>query len=102
MRAMMSAGPALEKCNIAGYNCAYVPIEHPHAFDEVLYILMNGTGVGFSVEPQCVQQLPVVAERFSQTSSTLVVEDSREGWARALRELIALLYSGQVCEQQVD
>eukprot|EP00878_Enallax_costatus_P030821 GHUV01033617.1.p1 GENE.GHUV01033617.1~~GHUV01033617.1.p1 ORF type:complete len:623 (+),score=174.24 GHUV01033617.1:276-2144(+) len=96
MRAMMTAGPALKKCNIAGYNCSYLPIDHPHAFDEVLYILMNGTGVGFSVEPRCVEQLPVVAERFVQTSSTVVVEDSREGWARALREIIALLYTGHV------
>eukprot|EP00775_Hariotina_reticulata_P008318 gene8318-8503_t len=96
MRAMMTAGPALEKCNIAGYNCAYLPINHPHSFDELLYILMNGTGVGFSVEPRCVEQLPVVADCFSQSSSTLVVEDSREGWARALRELIALLYTGQI------
>lgn len=96
MRSMMTAGPALAKCHIAGYNCSYLPIDHPHAFDEVLYILMNGTGVGFSVEPRCVAQLPVVAERFVQTSSTVVVEDSREGWARALREIIALLYTGHI------
>lgn len=96
MRSMMTAGPALKKCNIAGYNCSYLPIDHPHAFDEVLYILMNGTGVGFSVEPIFVDQLPTVAERFVQTSSTVVVEDSREGWARALREIIALLYTGHV------
>lgn len=68
---------------------------------QVLYILMNGTGVGFSVEPIFVEQLPTVAERFVQTSSTVVVEDSREGWARALREIIALLYTGHVSAQHV-
>lgn len=96
MRAMMTAGPALKKCNIAGYNCSYLPIDHPQAFDEILFILMNGTGVGFSVEEQFVKQLPSVAERFVHSSTIVVVDDSREGWARAFREIVALLYTGQV------
>lgn len=96
MRALMTAGPALAKCHIAGYNCSYLPIDHPHAFDEVLFILMNGTGVGFSVEQQYVDQLPVIAEKFVNSSTILVVDDSREGWARALRELLALLWTGQI------
>jgi ribonucleoside-diphosphate reductase alpha chain len=68
MRAMMTAGPALKKCNVAGYNCSYLPIDHPHAFDEVLFVLMHGTGVGFSVEPRYTEQLPKVAEHFVQVS----------------------------------
>jgi hypothetical protein len=70
MRAMMTAGPALKKCHIAGYNCSYLPIDHPHAFDEVLFVLMNGTGVGFSVEPRYTEQLPPVAERFVQVGGS--------------------------------
>lgn len=95
MRALMTAGPALERSHIAGFNCAYVAIDSPRAFDETLYILMNGTGVGFSVERQYITQLPTVSERFEDSDTTIVVKDSKEGWASAYRELINLLYAGQ-------
>lgn len=96
MRALMSAGPALERCNVAGFNCSYLPIDHPRAFDEILYVLMCGTGVGFSVERHSTDLLPVVNEHFEKSSTTIVVDDSKQGWARAFRELIAMLYSGQI------
>ncbi|PNW76339.1 hypothetical protein CHLRE_12g549427v5 [Chlamydomonas reinhardtii] len=96
MRSMMTAGDALSRCHVAGYNCSYLPIDHPFAFDEALFVLMNGTGVGFSVEAHQVEQLPPVAEKFVNSSTLVVVEDSREGWARALREVLALLWTGQI------
>lgn len=96
MRAMMTAGPALERENIAGYNCSFVAVDSPRAFDEALYILMNGTGVGFSVETMHVNKLPSVAEEFHKTDTTIVVADSKLGWAKALKELVAMLYTGQV------
>lgn len=96
MRAMMTAGPALARDNIAGFNCSYLPIDNLRAFDEILYILMNGTGVGFSVERQYVEQLPQINEHFENSSTVIVVDDSKQGWAKATRELIALLYQGQV------
>ena len=96
MRSMMTAGPALERENIAGYNCSFVAVDSPRAFDEALYILMNGTGVGFSVETLHVEKLPLVAEEFHQTDTTIVVADSKLGWAKALKELVAMLYTGQV------
>lgn len=96
MRGLMTAGPALERDNVAGYNCAYLVADHPRAFDEAMYILMCGTGVGFSVERQYVSQLPVVNEHFEHTDTTINVADSKAGWARAFRELISLLYSGQI------
>lgn len=96
MRALMTAGPALARDNIAGFNCSYLPIDNLRAFDEILYVLMNGTGVGFSVERQYVEQLPFVNEHFENSSTVIVVDDSKQGWARALRELIALLYQGQI------
>lgn len=96
MRALMSAGPALERCNVAGYNCSYLPVNSIRAFDEALYILMNGTGVGFSVEKHETDKLPLVNEHFEQSRTTIVVDDSKAGWARALRELIACLYAGQI------
>lgn len=95
MRALMTAGEALARENVAGYNCSYTPINHPRCFDEILYILMNGVGVGFSVERDEVNQLPIVNEHFEDSTTTIIVEDSKAGWARALRELIALLYQGQ-------
>ncbi len=98
MRSLMTAGPALDRCHVAGYNCSYLPVDSPRAFDEAMYILMCGTGVGFSVEEQYVQQLPVVNEHFEKTDTIVRVADSKAGWARALRELIALLYSGQIPE----
>jgi len=96
MRCLMSAGPALEKDNIAGYNCSFVAIDRVQAFDEILYILMNGTGVGFSVERQFISKLPVIAEEFHNTDTTIVVADSKIGWAKSFKELIALLYQGQI------
>lgn len=96
MRALMTAGPALDRENIAGYNCSFLPIDHPRAFDEMLYILMNGTGVGFSVERQFVSKLPDVPEEFYKTETNIVVHDSKLGWAKAFKELIGLLYAGQV------
>lgn len=95
MRALMTAGAALERNNVAGYNCAYMPVDSPRAFDEAMFVLMCGTGVGFSVEQKNVDKLPIVNEHFEQTESIINVADSKEGWARGLRELIALLYSGQ-------
>ena len=96
MRALMTAGPALDRCNVAGYNCAYLPVDNPRAFDEAMYILMCGTGVGFSVEEQYIAKLPITNEHFEESTTVIRVGDSKAGWARALRELIALLYTGQV------
>jgi len=95
MRSLMTAGKALERDNVAGFNCSFVAIDDPKAFDEILYILACGTGVGFSVERQEVQQLPVVAEEFFPTDTIIQVKDSKIGWASGLRELISLLYSGK-------
>ena len=96
MRCLMTAGEALERENVAGYNCSYVAVDSPRAFDEILYILMNGTGVGFSVESQYVDQLPKIADDFHDTETCIMVRDSKLGWAKALKELIAMLYAGQI------
>ena len=96
MRALMTAGEALDRDNVAGFNCSYLPIDHPRAFDEMMYILMCGTGVGFSVERQYVTKLPEVAEDMHPTETVIHVVDSKIGWAKAFRELISLLYSGHV------
>lgn len=96
MRALMTAGPALDRDNIAGYNCSFVAIDHQRAFDEIMYVLMCGTGVGFSVEQHHVEKLPVIAEEFHDTPTTITVPDSRIGWASSYRELISLLYAGRV------
>jgi len=96
MRCLMTAGEALKRENVAGYNCSYVAVDSPRSFDEILYILMNGTGVGFSVESKYVDQLPVVSDSFHDTETTIQVADSKLGWAKALKELIHLLYAGQV------
>ena len=96
MRAMMTAGPALARDHIAGYNCSFKAINKVTAFDEILYILMNGTGVGFSVERQYVNELPSIADDFYPTDTVITVADSRVGWAKSLKELIALLYAGQI------
>lgn len=96
MRAMMTAGPALERDNTAGYNCSYLPIDDVKAFDEAMFILLCGTGVGFSVERQYIQKLPEVPERLFDSETVIVVKDSKEGWAKAFRQLIALLYSGEI------
>ncbi len=96
MRAVMTAGPALERQNVAAFNCSYLPIDDPKAFDEAMYILLCGTGVGFSVEQQYVSKLPEVPEQLFASQTTIVVSDSKEGWAKSLRQLIALLYSGEI------
>lgn len=96
MRCMMTAGPALDRDNVAGYNCSYVPIDSPRSFDEIMYILMCGTGVGFSVERQYINKLPEVSEEFHDTDTIVRVADSKIGWAKATRELISLLYAGQI------
>jgi len=96
MRCMMTAGEALNRDNVAGFNCSYLHIDHPRAFDELMYVLMCGTGVGFSVERNFIAKLPEVAESFHKTNSVIVVSDSKLGWASAFRELIAMLYAGKI------
>ena len=96
MRAMMTAGPALERDHVAGYNCAYTAIDSTRAFDEIMYILLCGTGVGFSCEREEVNSLPAVSEEMHKTETVIVVSDSKVGWASAFRELIAMLYAGKV------
>lgn len=98
MRALMTAGPALDRCNVAGYNCSYLPIDNPRSFDELMYILMCGTGAGFSVERTYTDKLPIISEHFEKSNSKIVVGDSKAAWARSFKELLALLYSGQVPE----
>lgn len=95
MRALMTAGEALARDNIAGYNCSYIPIMDQKCFDEVMYILMNGTGVGFSVERQYINKLPEVPEKIHDSESTIVVSDSKQGWASAFRQLLSFLYNGE-------
>jgi len=96
MRCMMTAGEALDKDNVAGFNCSYLHIDSPRSFDELMYVLMCGTGVGFSVERNFINKLPEIAETFHATDSVIVVSDSKIGWASAFRELIAMLYAGKI------
>ena len=96
MRALMSAGKALEQDNVAGFNCSYVAVDTPRAFDETLYILMCGTGVGFSVERQYINKLPDLPEEINYTDTIIKVSDSKIGWSKAYKELMSLLYSGQI------
>jgi ribonucleoside-diphosphate reductase alpha chain len=96
MRAMMTAGKALDRDNTAGYNCSYLPVDDPKAFDEAMYILMCGTGVGFSVERDCINKLPEVPGLLFDTEETIIVKDSKEGWAKAFRKLLALLWAGEI------
>ena len=102
MRALMTAGPALEKDEMAGYNCSYIAVDNVRAFDEILYVLMCGTGVGFSVERQSINHLPEVAEQFHPSTTVITVKDSKIGWASAFRELISLLYAGQIPQWDVS
>ena len=95
MRAMMTAGVALERDNTAGYNCSYLPVDDPKSFDEAMFILLCGTGVGFSVERQFISKLPEIPELF-QSDTTIVVKDSKEGWAKSFRQLLALLWAGEI------
>ena len=96
MRAVMTAGAALARDHVAGYNCSFVPVDSPRSFDETMYILMCGTGVGFSVEYKYVNKLPAVPESFEKSTTIIVVEDSKTGWAKAYRELLAMLWAGQI------
>ena len=101
MRAMMTAGPALDRDNTAGYNCSYLPVDDPKSFDEAMYILLCGTGVGFSVERQYVSNLPEVPELF-YSDTVVVVKDSKEGWAKAFRQVLALLWAGEIPKWDVS
>ena len=101
MRAMMTAGPALDRDHTAGYNCSYLPVDDPKAFDEAMYILLCGTGVGFSVERQYIQNLPEIPE-MSESDTTVIVKDSKEGWAKGLRQVLALLWAGEIPKWDVS
>jgi ribonucleoside-diphosphate reductase alpha chain len=96
MRSLMTSGPALDRDNTAAFNCSYLPVDDPKSFDEAMFILLCGTGVGFSVERQNVQKLPEIPEKLYPSETTVVVRDSKEGWGKALRQVIALLYSGEI------
>jgi len=102
MRSIMTAGEALERQNVAGYNCSYLPVDDPKAFDEAMYILLCGTGVGFSVEAHYVNKLPDVPCKLFESDTTVVVRDSKEGWAKSLRQIIALLYAGEIPKWDVS
>jgi ribonucleoside-diphosphate reductase alpha chain len=101
MRAMMTAGPALERDNTAGYNCSYLPVDDPKSFDEAMYILLCGTGVGFSVERQYISKLPEVPTLYD-SETTVMVRDSKEGWAKAFRQVLALLWAGEIPKWNVE
>ena len=96
MRALMTAGKALDRDNVAGFNCSYVIVDDARAFDESLYILMNGCGLGFSVERQYIAKLPEISEQFFESDTIIKVKDSKIGWATAFRELIGMLYGGKI------
>jgi len=102
MRCMMTAGTALDKDNVAGFNCSYLHIDSPRSFDELMYVLMCGTGVGFSVERNFINKLPIVSEEFHPTDTVIVVADSKIGWASSFRELIAMLYAGKIPKWDVS
>ena len=101
MRAMMTAGAALDRDNTSGYNCSYLPVDDPKSFDEAMFILLCGTGVGFSVERQFISKLPEIPDLYD-SETIVVVRDSKEGWAKSLRQLIALLYSGEIPKWDVS
>ena len=102
MRSMMTAGPAAARDNTCMYNCSYVAVDKPKRFDEAMFILLCGTGVGFSVERQYIQKLPEVPEKIFKSETTIVVKDSKEGWAKAYRQLLALLWSGEIPKWDVS
>jgi ribonucleoside-triphosphate reductase (thioredoxin) len=102
MRALMTAGETLDRCHVPAYNCAYLPVDSPRSFDEAMYILMCGTGVGFSVESKYVDQLPRISEQFERSNTVIRVGDSKEGWAKSFRELISLLIAGQIPQWDVS
>ena len=102
MRCLMTAGEALDKDNVAGFNCSYLHIDSPRSFDELMYVLMCGTGVGFSVERNFINKMPIIAESFHESDSVIVVADSKIGWASAFRELIAMLYAGKIPQYDIS
>ena len=102
MRALMTAGPALERDNTAGFNCSYLPIDNVKSFDETMYVLLCGTGVGFSVERQYITRLPEIPSTLYPSETVVVVQDSKEGWAKALRQVIVLLYAGEIPKWDVS
>ena len=100
MRSVMTSGAALERENVSGYNCAFLPVDNAKSFDEAMYILMCGTGVGFSVEYKYINKLPALPETLEKSNTVVIVGDSKEGWAKAYRELLSLLWAGQI--PQID
>jgi ribonucleoside-triphosphate reductase len=102
MRSLMTAGKALDRDEVAGFNCSYVAVDKPQVFDEIMYVLMCGTGLGFSVERQFITKLPEIAEEFHKTDTTIIVQDSKIGWAKSFRELISLLFQGQIPKWDVS
>ena len=102
MRAMMTAGPALHRDNTSGYNCSYLPVDDPKSFDEAMFILLCGTGVGFSVERQYVSKLPEVPDTLFDSETTVVVKDSKEGWAKSFRQVLSLLWAGEIPKWDVS
>ena len=102
MRSLMTAGPAAERDNTCMYNCSYLPVDDPKAFDEAMYILLNGTGVGFSVERQYVHKLPEVPENLFASDTTVVIQDSKRGWAKGFRQILALLWAGEIPQWDVS
>ena len=102
MRAMMTAGPALHRDNTSGYNCSYLPVDDPKSFDEAMFILLCGTGVGFSVERQYISKLPEVPDTLFDSETTVVVKDSKEGWAKSFRQVLSLLWAGEIPKWDVS
>ena len=102
MRAMMTAGKSADRDNTCVYNCSYLPVDDPKSFDEAMFILLCGTGVGFSVESKYITQLPEVPEQLFESEHVIAVHDSKEGWAKALRLLIAHLYAGEIPKWDVN
>lgn len=102
MRAMMTAGPAADRDNTCIFNCSYLPVDDPKSFDEAMFILLCGTGVGFSVERQYINKLPDVPEKLFESQTVIAVKDSKEGWAKSYRQLLALLWSGEIPQWDVS
>lgn len=102
MRALMTAGPAAERDNTCMYNCSYLPVDDPKSFDEAMFILLCGTGVGFSVERQNISKLPEIPDKLFPSETTIVVKDSKEGWAKAYRQLLSLLWAGEIPKWDVS
>ena len=102
MRSLMTAGPAAMRDNTCMYNCSYLPIDDPKSFDEAMFILLCGTGVGFSVERQYVSKLPDVPDQLFPSETTVVVKDSKEGWAKAYRQVLSLLWAGEIPKWDVS